>query len=172
MEDDLTQFAMPSTRRLSAGVRGWVQVNGSHSSSHGCHNHIWFDLESACPVFNVSKCNAIWLIRPAETFYVSIHTQWGRVKMADILQTKFSRAFSWMKIVVLYVKFHEICPQWSSQQLRHYPNQRWSSFMTYIYATGSQSVKLITSTIPSPLDERKIIRIKVFKCVCTENITT
>ena len=33
-------------------------------------------------------------------------THWGRDKMADIFQTTFSNAFSWMKILEFRLKFH------------------------------------------------------------------
>ena len=33
-------------------------------------------------------------------------THWGRNKMADIFQTAFSKAFSSMKIIVFWFKFH------------------------------------------------------------------
>ena len=39
---------------------------------------------------------------------ITIHTltHWGRDKMAVIYQTAFSNAFSWMKIIKFWVRFH------------------------------------------------------------------
>ena len=36
-------------------------------------------------------------------------THWGRDKMVSILQTTFSNAFSWTKILAFPLKFHWIC---------------------------------------------------------------
>ena len=33
-------------------------------------------------------------------------TQWGRDKMAAIVQTTFSNAFSWMKVYKFWLRFH------------------------------------------------------------------
>ena len=52
-------------------------------------------------VNSVSRLLQNWDIVPRKML-----THWGRDKMANILQTVFSNAFSWLKIVVLWFKFH------------------------------------------------------------------
>ena len=55
---------------------------------------------------------------------------WGQYKIANVLQTPLSKAYSWMKISILGFKFH-----WSlflRIELRichHYPNQCWPRSM-------------------------------------------
>ena len=43
-------------------------------------------------------CDSIW--------YITSLTHWGRVKMATILLTTFSNAFSWMKMYEFCFRFH------------------------------------------------------------------
>ena len=72
--------------------------------------------------------------------YIFILTHWGRYKMAAILQTTFSNAFSWMKMYELRLKFHgslflgvqliitqHWCKLWhgADQATSHYLNQWW-----------------------------------------------
>ena len=73
----------------------------------------------------------------------TILTHWGRDKMAAIIQTVFSNAFSWMKIYQFPLRFHwslflreqlTIFQHWlwwclgASQMTSRYPNQWWSIY--------------------------------------------
>ena len=76
-------------------------------------------------------------------------THWGQDKMADIFQTTFSSAFSWMKMYIFRLRFHwsfflrvqlTIFQHWfrwwfgGGQAKRHYLNQCWLVYWR-IYAS-------------------------------------
>ena len=80
---------------------------------------------------------------------LSLLTHWGRDKMAAILQTTFSNAFSWMKMHEFHLRFHwslflrlelTIFQHWFKKWLgadkvtSHYLNQWWLDYRR-IYAS-------------------------------------
>ena len=80
---------------------------------------------------------------------------WGRGKMANIFQTTFSNAFSWMKIFEFRIKFDwnfflkiqlTKSQHWfrywlgAEQASSHYLNQWWPRLVMHIYVTGPQWV--------------------------------
>ena len=82
-------------------------------------------------------------------------TIWGRDKMAAILRTTFSNAFSWMKMYELHLRFRwslflsiqlTIFQHWfrwwlgTCQATCHYLNQWWFSLLMHICVTGPQWV--------------------------------
>ena len=85
---------------------------------------------------------------------VPVHlTQWGWDKMAAILQTTFSNAFSWMKITISLLEFHwnmfpgvqlSICHHWfrwwlgAKKVTGHYLNQWQPSILMHIWVTQPQ----------------------------------
>ena len=87
------------------------------------------------PIISVYKC-VFWHI----THRIDYITHWGRDKMAAILQTTFSNAFSWMKMLEFRLIFHwsfflrvqlTIFQHWfrywlgAVQATSHYLNQCW-----------------------------------------------
>ena len=75
------------------------------------NNAVWF----AFLFPNVTLNEQIWPLNIFVNFVISscaydLHetriTHWGRDKMATILQTTYSNAFSWMKVVIFWIKFH------------------------------------------------------------------
>ena len=87
-------------------------------------------------------------------------THWGWDKMAAILQTAFSNAFSWMQIALFWLKFHwqlsarvkiVISQHWfrwwpgTKQALSHYLNQWWPSLLIHICASWPQWVDVASS---------------------------
>ena len=96
-----------------------------------------------------------WLTREGELWGVycefKVLTHWGQDKMAAIFQTRFSNAFSWMKMFEFLLKFHSsLFPrvqltvfqhwfrQWlgADQATSHYLHQWWLDFWR-IYASLS-----------------------------------
>ena len=86
--------------------------------------------------------------------YFSGLTHWGRDKMDAILQTIFSNAFSWMKMLQLQLKFHwslfprvqlTIFQQWlrlgAVQATSHYMNQWWSVHRRIYASLGLNELK-------------------------------
>ena len=68
---------------------------------------------------------------------------WGWDKMASILQTTFSNAFSPMKTFIFGIKFYwslflrvqsTIC-HYTEEATSHYVNQRWHGLVTHVYTT-------------------------------------
>ena len=77
-------------------------------------------------------------------------THWSLNKMADILPTMFSDTFSWMKIIMFWVKFswclflqvklsasHHCFRQWlgAKQAPSHFLNQWWPCLWIHIHTT-------------------------------------
>ena len=112
--------------------------------------------------FGDFKLNGQWeqpfCIRICNTEIAVLLTHWRPDKMHKNLQTTFSNAFSWMKMIVFLLKFHwNLFPKgpindipalvdiMACQATNHYLNQWWPSFTdAYICATRPQWVKLIT----------------------------
>ena len=113
---------------------------------------------------------------------------WGQDKMVSILQTTFSNAFSWMKMLELRLKFHWslfsmvqliISQHWfrwwpgAEQASSNYLNQWWSSLL--ICVTWPQWVKLpyygyFSADIPYAFHQSLFIMasicfVKVIQCV-------
>ena len=99
----------------------------------GPFNYPWMNQLSKC--MEMSACDVLF---PKS----SMLTYWGLNKMVNIGQTKFSNAFSWMKIIVSGFKFHwslfpkfdfAICQHWlrwwlgTAHATSHYLNQILSS---------------------------------------------
>ena len=83
-------------------------------------------------------------------------TYWGRDKMAAIFQTKFSNAFSWMKMYEFRLRFHwslfprfklTIFHHWfwwwlgADQATSHYLNQWWFVYWRIYASLGSNELK-------------------------------
>ena len=74
---------------------------------------------------------------------------WGQDKMAAIIQTTFSNAFSWMKIYEFRLRFQlTIFQYWlrlwlgAGEATSHYLNNRWLSLLTHICIAWPQWVKM------------------------------
>ena len=52
---------------------------------------------------SLSQC---WVLRSAPAHAWSSRTHWGSDKMADVFQTTFPNAFSWMKMYEFQLRFH------------------------------------------------------------------
>ena len=61
-------------------------------------------------ITNNHDCSKVQTVQFNLTYWAC----WGQDKMADILQSTFSNASSWMKILVLWFNFHWNCFFWSS----------------------------------------------------------
>ena len=104
-----------------------------------------------CGSYNVNHiCSILWVVPSL--------THWGREKMDAISQNIFSRAFSSMKIVVFWSKFHwnlfariqlTIIRHWfrwwpgADQATSHYLNQWWLIYRR-IYALGLNELSKLT----------------------------
>ena len=71
-------------------------------------------------------------------------THWGPDKMADILQTTFQNAFSWMKHLNYKHNFIYRC---LFVRRHHYLNQWWTSLLLYVCVTRPQWVNMLTSLL-------------------------
>ena len=69
-----------------------VLIGSGHSAAH-----MW--------MFGVFTCG-IWMDFLGKGIEAWTLTHWGRDKMADISQTTFSNAFSWMKMFEFLLEFH------------------------------------------------------------------
>ena len=77
-------------------------------------------------------------------------------KMAAILQTTFSNAFSWMKSFLFDLKFTEVCSQGSNWQYRQFSNIRH----TQTQNTNVSRLALLLS-LPNPLKPCVKLRMKM-----------
>ena len=66
----------------------------------------WFCIENSPCLDTDPKQRGNYLGNGMEV--VTNLTQWGLNKMDDILQTTFSAAFSWMAIIIFWLRFHWI----------------------------------------------------------------
>ena len=94
-----------------------------------------------------------WVVAVSDFPHKLILTDWGWEKMADIFQTTFSNAFSWMKMYKFWLRFHwslfrrvqlTISHSWfrlwlgTHQATSHYLNQWWSNLLTHVCDTRPQ----------------------------------
>ena len=85
-------------------------------------------------------------------------THWGRNKMADIFQTTFSNAFSWMKMYEFRLRFHwnlflrfelTIFQHWfrkwlgADQATSHYLNQWWLDLRRIYASLGLNELRIV-----------------------------
>ena len=109
--------------------------------------HLWCSITFYLSIRHLMN---IWGMRVIQWFAAVRLAHLSLDKMAAILQTIFSDAFSWIKRFVFRFKFHRslfVRAQFTSPNNNlapsHYPNQRWHDSLTYICATRRRSVKLI-----------------------------
>ena len=107
-----------------------------------------FDLNAVSYFFNITHRSEDFLIPHDSLTHRDLN------KMASILQTKFSNAICWMKIMIFWFKFLQIfSPRaqstikkntvlnhilaWAWQATSHYLHKWWPNLLTHIYASLS-----------------------------------
>ena len=108
-----------------------------------------------------------WLFLPKYSCLTTtcVKTHWGRDKMDAVSQSKFSRAFSSMKIVVFWLNFHwnmfpriklTIIQHWfrywlgADQATSHYLNQWWLFYRRIYASLGLNELKYHGKVLSSP----------------------
>ena len=100
-------------------------------------------------------------------------THWGRDKMAAISQTTLSNAFSWMRMLEFWLKFHwskclgvhlTIFQHWfrwwlgADQATSHYLNQWWLVYWRIYASLGLNELTLCASYGITELDQRWLMK--------------